>query len=111
MSKITDISRTGIFAWGQSSSSLPLLATGTAAGALDESFSSEGKLELWDVFPDPNATPAPSKSQADDGKDQDEEIESDFLIGDSKGEDERSPLASLKVNSRSALPPLSSSAS
>lgn len=29
---------------------LPLLATGTASGALDASFSTEAKLELWSPF-------------------------------------------------------------
>lgn len=57
--------RTATFAWspatyqaGSSGSSnqdddvfaLPLLATGTASGALDASFSTEAKLELWSPF-------------------------------------------------------------
>lgn len=45
--KLKDISRTATFAWDQSSSSSPLLATGAAAGALDESFSNESQLEIW----------------------------------------------------------------
>ena len=45
--KLKDISRTATFAWDQSSSSTPLLATGAVAGALDESFSNESQLEIW----------------------------------------------------------------
>lgn len=45
--KLKDISRTATFAWDQSSSASPLLATGAAAGALDESFSNESQLEIW----------------------------------------------------------------
>lgn len=45
--KLKDISRTATFAWDQSSSSSPLLATGAVAGALDESFSNESQLEIW----------------------------------------------------------------
>ncbi|OCF53981.1 protein transporter SEC31 [Kwoniella mangroviensis CBS 10435] len=45
--KLKDISRTATFAWDQSSSSAPLLATGAVAGALDENFSNESQLEIW----------------------------------------------------------------
>lgn len=45
--KLKDISRTATFAWDQSSSSSPLIATGAVAGALDESFSNESQLEIW----------------------------------------------------------------
>ena len=46
--KLKEIYRTSTFAWSHSSSaSLPLLATGTVAGALDESFSNESQLEIW----------------------------------------------------------------
>ncbi|WWC68183.1 uncharacterized protein I206_102106 [Kwoniella pini CBS 10737] len=45
--KLKDISRTATFAWDQSSSSSPLLATGAVAGALDENFSNESQLEIW----------------------------------------------------------------
>ncbi|EAU82970.2 structural molecule [Coprinopsis cinerea okayama7 len=38
--------KTSTFAWSPSAS-LPLLATGTVAGALDESFSNESQLEIW----------------------------------------------------------------
>lgn len=45
--KLKDISRTATFAWDNTSSSAPLLATGAVAGALDESFSNESQLEIW----------------------------------------------------------------
>ena len=45
--KLKDIARTATFAWDQSSSSDPLIATGAVAGALDESFSNESQLEIW----------------------------------------------------------------
>ena len=46
--KLKEIHRSSTFAWS-SSQSLPLLATGTVAGALDESFSNEshGQLGTW----------------------------------------------------------------
>uniref|UniRef100_A0A8H7XM78 Protein transport protein SEC31 n=1 Tax=Psilocybe cubensis TaxID=181762 RepID=A0A8H7XM78_PSICU len=44
--KLKEIHRTSTFAWSPSAS-LPLLATGTVAGALDESFSNESQLEIW----------------------------------------------------------------
>lgn len=44
--KLKEIHRTSTFAWSPSAS-LPLLATGTVAGALDESFSNESSLEIW----------------------------------------------------------------
>ncbi|KAJ7743820.1 hypothetical protein B0H16DRAFT_1858506 [Mycena metata] len=44
--KLKEIHRTSTFAWSPSSE-LPLLATGTVAGALDESFSDESQLEIW----------------------------------------------------------------
>ncbi|GJE96308.1 WD40 repeat domain-containing protein [Phanerochaete sordida] len=44
--KLKEIRRTSTFAWSPSPS-LPLLATGTVAGALDESFSNNGQLEIW----------------------------------------------------------------
>lgn len=45
--KLKEIQRTATFAWGTSSSSLPLIATGTVSGALDETFSNVGHLEIW----------------------------------------------------------------
>ncbi|KAJ7048617.1 hypothetical protein C8F01DRAFT_1266962 [Mycena amicta] len=44
--KLKEIHRTSTFAWSPSAQ-LPLLATGTVAGALDESFSDESHLEIW----------------------------------------------------------------
>ncbi|KAI0777311.1 hypothetical protein BD413DRAFT_467598 [Trametes elegans] len=44
--KLKEIHRTSTFAWSPSPE-LPLLATGTVAGALDESFSNNGQLEIW----------------------------------------------------------------
>ncbi|KAF9235609.1 hypothetical protein BU15DRAFT_89522 [Melanogaster broomeanus] len=44
--KQKEIHRTATFAWSPTSS-LPLIATGTVAGALDESFSNESQLEIW----------------------------------------------------------------
>ncbi|KDQ10528.1 hypothetical protein BOTBODRAFT_36224 [Botryobasidium botryosum FD-172 SS1] len=44
--KLKEIHRTSTFAW--SPSVLPLLATGTVAGALDASFSNDSQLEIWD---------------------------------------------------------------
>jgi len=41
------IYRTATFAWSPTSP-LPLIATGTVAGALDESFSNESQLEIWE---------------------------------------------------------------
>lgn len=44
--KLKEIHRTATFAWSPTPS-VPLLATGTVAGALDESFSNESQLEIW----------------------------------------------------------------
>lgn len=44
--KLKEIHRTSTFAWAPLNER-PLLATGTVAGALDESFSNESKLEIW----------------------------------------------------------------
>ncbi|WEJ96370.1 protein transport protein S31 [Yamadazyma tenuis] len=48
MVKIEEIDRTSTFAW--SYDSLPLLATGTVAGAVDLNFNSSSSLEIWDIF-------------------------------------------------------------
>lgn len=48
----SSVPRTATFAWSRSSRASPLLATGTVSGALDESFSSTGALELWEPFGD-----------------------------------------------------------
>ena len=45
---LLEIPRTAAFAWSSGSRS-PLLATGTKAGAVDEGFSNETQLELWDL--------------------------------------------------------------
>lgn len=44
--KQKEIYRTATFAWSPTST-LPFIATGTVAGALDESFSNESQLEIW----------------------------------------------------------------
>ena len=44
--KLKEIHRTSTFAWSPFVS-IPFLATGTVAGALDESFSNESQLEIW----------------------------------------------------------------
>ncbi|ODV67524.1 hypothetical protein HYPBUDRAFT_152434 [Hyphopichia burtonii NRRL Y-1933] len=48
MVKINDIDRTSTFAWSQDV--IPLLATGTVAGAVDANFNSSSSLELWNIF-------------------------------------------------------------
>ena len=45
---LREIPRTATFAWSSDISS-PFLATGTKAGAVDEGFSNETQLELWDL--------------------------------------------------------------
>ena len=45
---LRQIPRTATFAWSPSTSST-LLATGTRAGAVDEGFSNDTQLELWDL--------------------------------------------------------------
>ncbi|KAG8835102.1 protein transport protein S31 [Serendipita sp. 399] len=44
--KLKEIHRTSTFAWSPASA-IPVLATGTVAGALDESFSNDSRLEIW----------------------------------------------------------------
>ncbi|KAL5498571.1 SEC31 [Sanghuangporus vaninii] len=44
--KLKEIHRTATFAWSPYAT-VPLLATGTVAGALDESFSNDSQLEIW----------------------------------------------------------------
>ncbi|WPH03389.1 Protein transport protein sec31 [Acrodontium crateriforme] len=48
MVRLREISRTAVFAWSPGSGA-PLLITGTRTGAIGEDFSSETKLELWDL--------------------------------------------------------------
>jgi len=77
--KLKEIHRTSTFAW--SPLSAPLLATGTVAGALDESFSNDSQLEIW----------AP-----------------DFLKKheyDLGGEGQTGPRGSVPISSRCALKP------
>ncbi|KAI9869403.1 MAG: protein transport protein S31 [Trichoglossum hirsutum] len=48
MVRLREIPRTATFAWSPGSG-LPLVATGTIAGAVDADFSNETQLELWDL--------------------------------------------------------------
>lgn len=48
MVKIEQLDTTSTFAWNHDT--LPLLATGSVAGAVDINFSASSKLEIWDVF-------------------------------------------------------------
>ena len=48
MVRLREISRTAAFAW-LPGPGLPMLATGTKAGAVDADFSDETKLEIWDL--------------------------------------------------------------
>ncbi|KAI5369330.1 Putative protein transport protein SEC31 [Septoria linicola] len=48
MVRLREIPRTAVFAWSPGSGA-PLVATGTRAGAVSDDFSSEIKLELWDL--------------------------------------------------------------
>lgn len=48
MVRLREIPRTAAFAWS-SGTDKPLLVTGTRAGAVDDDFSDETKLELWDL--------------------------------------------------------------
>lgn len=64
MPPLASFARTGAFAWGTSPAHLPILATGTASGALDDSFDQGGRLELWAVFPDSSLPAPPSLADA-----------------------------------------------
>ncbi|KAG0646258.1 transport SEC31 [Hyphodiscus hymeniophilus] len=48
MVRLREIPRTAAFAWSPGSD-IPLVVTGTRAGAVDADFSDETKLELWDL--------------------------------------------------------------
>ncbi|KAI9741327.1 MAG: protein transport protein S31 [Cirrosporium novae-zelandiae] len=48
MVRLREIPRTAAFAWSPAST-LPLIATGTVAGAVDADFSNETQLEIWDL--------------------------------------------------------------
>lgn len=45
---VREIPRTATFAWSPSTNTA-FLATGTRAGAVDEGFSNDTQLELWDL--------------------------------------------------------------
>lgn len=45
---LREIPRTATFSWSPNTTTT-LLATGTRAGAVDEGFSNETQLELWDL--------------------------------------------------------------
>ena len=45
--KLKEIHRTATFAWSPLST-VPLIASGTVSGALDESFSNDSLLEIWE---------------------------------------------------------------
>lgn len=45
---LREVPRTATFSWSPSKSTT-LLATGTRAGAVDEGFSNDTQLELWDL--------------------------------------------------------------
>ena len=48
MVRLREIPRSAAFAWSPGSG-LPLIATGTKAGAVDADFSTDTQLELWDL--------------------------------------------------------------
>ena len=48
----TRIDRTSTFTWSPLTNEFSTLATGTVSGALDENFSNDAQLEIWDLFSD-----------------------------------------------------------
>ncbi len=48
MVRLREIPRAATFAWSPGSD-LPLIATGTRAGAVDADFTNDTQLELWDL--------------------------------------------------------------
>jgi protein transport protein SEC31 len=46
--RLSEINRTAVFAWSPGQQA-PLIAAGTAAGALDDSFSNASELELFQL--------------------------------------------------------------
>ena len=48
MVRLREIPRTSTFAWSPGAH-LPIIATGTVAGAVDADFSNTTQLELWDL--------------------------------------------------------------
>ncbi|KAH0565949.1 hypothetical protein GP486_000641, partial [Trichoglossum hirsutum] len=70
MVRLREIPRTATFAWSPGSG-LPLVATGTIAGAVDADFSNETQLELWDLQlgnPDQTLELVPSASIGTDSR-------------------------------------------
>ena len=49
MVRLREIPRTSTFAWSPGTHHLPIIATGTVAGAVDADFSNTTQLELWDL--------------------------------------------------------------
>lgn len=49
MVRLREIPRTSTFAWSPPGAHLPIIATGTVAGAVDADFSNTTQLELWDL--------------------------------------------------------------
>ena len=68
MVRLREIPRTSTFAWCPGSG-LPLLATGTRAGAVDADFSSKTELELWDLGLDKTVQPGDLEPVASIGTD------------------------------------------
>jgi hypothetical protein len=48
MGRLREIPRTAAFAWSAGNAK-PAIVTGTRAGAVDADFTSENKLEIWDL--------------------------------------------------------------
>jgi len=70
MGRLREIPRTAAFAWSAGNAK-PFIATGTRAGAIDADFTSENKLELWDLDLDnnnPNADLKPLASLDTDSR-------------------------------------------
>jgi len=70
MGRLREIPRTAAFAWSAGNAN-PSIVTGTRAGAIDADFTSENKLELWDLNldnNDPNADLKPVASLDTDSR-------------------------------------------
>lgn len=70
MVRLREIPRTAAFAWSPGTG-LPLIATGTRAGAVDADFSDETKLELWNLYlenPEQGVELSPVKSIKTDSR-------------------------------------------
>lgn len=62
-SSLKEVKRTAAIAWSPASQTSPLLATGTLSGALDDSFSTNAELEVYDLkLYDDAQTGSPSRS-------------------------------------------------